>query len=190
MRERILRRYRGNERRSAGQQRHRCLGDRPSNRRAVVRRSLPDKPHWLREARKGRRVAGVRPAFTHHVCTAQHSIFGDQIAMLDREDVGRDQPIGERQPAVRVSPRVIVNDKVKVEHPPVQLCLAQARAVEQNAERTVMPPRDRLRQRADAVVDGPLKLVRDEPLKRSHAARRRKGIGAVERNVMGRPGPA
>ena len=91
--------------------------------------------------------------------------------MLEVEDVGRDQPVGERQPALRVGRAIIRHDQVEIEHQPVELLLAQAGAVEQHRARLRRPMlgRDRLGHRRDARVDGLAELLGDELAKLGHA---------------------
>ena len=65
-------------------------------RRLVLR---PDQPRRLGEPRPDRDAAGLGAAFAREIRLAQHRIFGDQAVMLERKDVGRDQPVGEGEPA-------------------------------------------------------------------------------------------
>ena len=59
--------------------------------------------------------------------------------MLEIEDVGRDQPVGGRQPALAIGRAIVRHDQVEIEHQPVELLLAQARTVEQHRARLAAP---------------------------------------------------
>ena len=50
-------------------------------------------------------VPRLRPVQPREIRLAQHRIFGGQPVMLERKDVGRDQPVGEREPAPPDRPR-------------------------------------------------------------------------------------
>ena len=74
----------------------------------------------------------------------KHGVFGDQTLMLEIEHVGRDQPIGRCQPSLCIGFPVVRDDKVKIEHQPVELLLPETRAVEQHRPRCfAVLPRDR-----------------------------------------------
>ena len=78
-------------RRRAGDRHHHALA------RRLVRD--PGEPRGLGKARPHRHVAGFGSVQPVEVGLAQHRIFGDQAVMLEREDVGRDQPVGRGKPA-------------------------------------------------------------------------------------------
>ena len=77
-----------------------------------------------------------------------------QGRLLEREDIGRDQPVGGGQPAPAIGLAIVRDDQVEIEHQPVELLFAQARAVEQDrARRLAMLGGDGRRQRRDARID-------------------------------------
>ena len=86
--------------------------------------------------------------------------------MGEGEDIGRDKPVGERQPAPAIGGPVIGDDEVEIQHQPVERALAEAGSVEEDApRRTGEFGRDRRRHRRDSRVDRLSEFGGDETAK-------------------------
>ncbi len=132
----------------------------------------PHQPRRLRKPRPDRHAARLRAVEPVKIRLAQHRIFGGEPVLLEIEDVGWNEAVGRRQPALAVRRAVIRNDQVEIEHPPVELALTQAGPVEQHrAARRPMLRCNRRRNRADPRIDGQAQFLGDERAQFGHVSR-------------------
>jgi len=69
--------------------------------------SSPDQPRRLRKTCPHRYATRLRPGQPPEVRLTQYRVFCDQAVVLEIEDVGRDQPVDDREPPLVVSRAVI-----------------------------------------------------------------------------------